>query len=57
MASEEEGYIASDPYSALYGDTHYYNYKENNWDYRIYPDTRSTTLTPPTTTSTKINCF
>ena len=40
LASEQEGYIASDPYSSLYGDTHYYNYKEDNWDHRIYPRTR-----------------
>lgn len=39
-ASEEEGYIASNPYSGLYGDNHYYNYKENNWDWTIYPKTR-----------------
>ena len=39
-ASEEEGYIANNPYSPLYGDTHYYNYKENNWDWTTYPKTR-----------------
>ena len=26
-ASEEAGYVAENPYSALYGDTHYYNYR------------------------------
>ena len=36
-----QGYIASDPYSSLYGDTHYYNYREDNWDWRLYPRTRS----------------
>ena len=40
LASEQEGYIASNPYSSLYGDTHYYNYREDNWDWRIYPRTR-----------------
>ena len=24
----------------IYGDTHYYNYRENNWDWTIYPKTR-----------------
>jgi len=40
VASEEEGYIATNPYSGLYGDNHYYNYKENNWDWTTYPKTR-----------------
>ena len=40
VASEDEGYIASNPYSSLYGDTHFYNYRDNNWDWRIYPQTR-----------------
>merc|ERR550519_1115046 len=40
LASEEEGYIAINPYSSLYGDRHYYNYKEDNWDWTTYPKTR-----------------
>ena len=40
LASEQEDYIASNPYSSLYGDTHYYNYREDNWDWSIYPRTR-----------------
>ena len=39
-ASEEEGYIAEYPYDSKYGDTHFYNYRDNNWDWRIYPKTR-----------------
>lgn len=38
--SEEEGYIAQNPYSSLYGDTHYYNYNQDTWDPKIYPRTR-----------------
>ena len=38
--SEAEGFIASNPYSSLYGDTHFYNYNDNNWDWTIYPLTR-----------------
>ena len=38
--SEAEGFIAADPYSSLYGDTHFYNYRDNNWDWTIYPQTR-----------------
>ena len=39
-ASEDEGYIAEHPYDSKYGDTHFYNYRDNNWDWRIYPATR-----------------
>ena len=38
--SEREGFIAANPYSSLYGDTHFYNYRDNNWDWTIYPQTR-----------------
>ncbi|TRY79762.1 hypothetical protein TCAL_08106 [Tigriopus californicus] len=38
--SEEDGYIAQNPYSSIYGDTHYYNYNLDTWDYKIYPKTR-----------------
>ncbi|CAK1550482.1 unnamed protein product [Leptosia nina] len=38
--SEEDGYIALNPYDAHYGDTHYYNYIADNWDFNIYPQTR-----------------
>ncbi len=35
-----EGYLASNPYSTIYGDIHYYNYVEDNWDSSIYLTTR-----------------
>eukprot|EP00095_Tigriopus_kingsejongensis_P004036 maker-scaffold5_size1054832-snap-gene-4.13 protein:Tk04036 transcript:maker-scaffold5_size1054832-snap-gene-4.13-mRNA-1 annotation:"Beta-mannosidase" len=38
--SVEDGFIAENPYSALYGDTHFYNYNLDNWDPKIYPQTR-----------------
>ncbi|XP_069671590.1 beta-mannosidase-like isoform X2 [Periplaneta americana] len=40
LESEQEGYIADNPYSSLYGDTHYYNYLANGWQPAIYPETR-----------------
>ncbi|XP_023934715.1 beta-mannosidase [Bicyclus anynana] len=38
--SEEDGYIAQNPYDPNYGDTHYYNYLADSWDSNIYPKTR-----------------
>ncbi|XP_039757663.1 beta-mannosidase isoform X2 [Pararge aegeria] len=38
--SEEDGYIAQNPYDPNYGDTHYYNYLADSWDSNIYPQTR-----------------
>ncbi|XP_055330943.1 beta-mannosidase-like [Paramacrobiotus metropolitanus] len=38
--SEEEGWIADDPYSNLYGDVHFYSYLVDPWDWTIYPPTR-----------------
>lgn len=38
--SEQDGYIAENPYDPNYGDTHYYNYLADNWDQNIYPQTR-----------------
>ncbi|XP_014371911.2 beta-mannosidase [Papilio machaon] len=40
VESEQEGYIAKNPYDSNYGDTHYYNYLSDNWDINIYPKTR-----------------
>ncbi|KAJ8869705.1 hypothetical protein PR048_028700 [Dryococelus australis] len=40
VESEREGYIARDPQSSLYGDTHYYNYLADGWDANIYSQTR-----------------
>ncbi|XP_045532778.1 beta-mannosidase [Pieris brassicae] len=38
--SEQDGYVALNPYDPHYGDTHYYNYIADNWDLNIYPQTR-----------------
>lgn len=38
--SEEDGYIAVNPYDPHYGDTHYYNYFADNWSMSTYPKTR-----------------
>ncbi|KAL4717903.1 hypothetical protein ACJJTC_001321 [Scirpophaga incertulas] len=40
LKSEMDGYIAQNPYDPHYGDTHYYNYMADNWDFNIYPMTR-----------------
>lgn len=42
-ASEEEGHIARDPYSELYGDVHHYNYYVNAWNTSSYPRPRMST--------------
>ncbi|XP_046449905.1 beta-mannosidase-like [Daphnia pulex] len=41
--SEEEGHIARDPYSELYGDVHYYNYYSNGWNSSSFPKPRMST--------------
>ncbi|XP_042213967.1 beta-mannosidase-like isoform X2 [Homarus americanus] len=38
--SEEEDYIAQNPYSTLYGDVHYYNYLNDAWNGAGIPRTR-----------------
>ncbi|CAG9789387.1 unnamed protein product [Diatraea saccharalis] len=40
LKSEMDGYLSSNPYDPRYGDTHYYNYMADNWDFNIYPKTR-----------------
>lgn len=40
LESEEEGYIALNPYDSHFGDTHYYNYIADNWDIKSYAFTR-----------------
>ncbi|XP_050430133.1 beta-mannosidase isoform X2 [Adelges cooleyi] len=40
LQSERENYVADNPYSALYGDVHYYNYEVNSWSSTFYPWTR-----------------
>ncbi|KAA0202062.1 hypothetical protein HAZT_HAZT000623 [Hyalella azteca] len=40
LRSEQEGYVAQNPYSNNFGDVHFYNYLKNGWDWRIYPASR-----------------
>ncbi|CAG7825645.1 unnamed protein product [Allacma fusca] len=40
LETEDEGWIAKNPYSNLYGDVHYYNYLADGWKWSIYPRTR-----------------
>ncbi|XP_041809505.1 beta-mannosidase-like [Chelmon rostratus] len=38
--SEQEGWVAANPYDPLYGDTHFFNYTLDCWDWRTVPRTR-----------------
>ncbi|XP_056152102.1 beta-mannosidase [Lampris incognitus] len=38
--SEREGWVAANPYDPHYGDTHYYNYNQDCWDWKSFPRTR-----------------
>lgn len=38
--SEQEGWVAVDPYDPLYGDTHFYSYTHDCWDWSSFPRTR-----------------
>ncbi|XP_046906886.1 beta-mannosidase [Hypomesus transpacificus] len=38
--SQQEGWVAADPYDPRYGDTHYYSYTQDCWDWRTFPRTR-----------------
>ncbi|CAG0912860.1 unnamed protein product [Notodromas monacha] len=38
--SEEEGFVAENPYDARFGDVHYYNYLSASWDWKTYPRAR-----------------
>lgn len=40
IESEEEGHVANNPYSTLYGDVHYYNYLSDAWLGHATPRTR-----------------
>ncbi|ODN02454.1 Beta-mannosidase [Orchesella cincta] len=40
IKSEEEGWVAQDPYDLRYGDIHFYNYVSDNWDYNMFLRTR-----------------
>ncbi|KAM9432401.1 beta-mannosidase isoform 1-T1 [Salvelinus alpinus] len=38
--SQQEGWVAHDPYDVHYGDTHYYSYSHDCWDWTALPRTR-----------------
>uniref|UniRef100_A0A3Q3L5P9 Beta-mannosidase n=1 Tax=Labrus bergylta TaxID=56723 RepID=A0A3Q3L5P9_9LABR len=38
--SEQEGWVAGNPYDPHYGDTHFYSYVLDCWDWRTFPQTR-----------------
>ncbi|XP_029315758.1 beta-mannosidase [Cottoperca gobio] len=38
--SEREGWVAANPYDLHYGDTHFYSYTLDCWDWRTFPRTR-----------------
>ncbi|XP_061699521.1 beta-mannosidase isoform X2 [Syngnathoides biaculeatus] len=38
--SEREGYVAADPYDPRFGDTHFYSYVHDCWDWRAFPRAR-----------------
>ncbi|KAL0277661.1 UNVERIFIED_CONTAM: hypothetical protein PYX00_004879 [Menopon gallinae] len=40
LKSREEGHIARNPYSPLYGDVHYYNYNDDPWNASKVTNTR-----------------
>ncbi|XP_043111548.1 beta-mannosidase isoform X2 [Puntigrus tetrazona] len=40
VESEKEGWVAKDPYDPHYGDTHYYSYYKDCWDWTTFPRTR-----------------
>uniref|UniRef100_A0A8C6SKE6 Beta-mannosidase n=1 Tax=Neogobius melanostomus TaxID=47308 RepID=A0A8C6SKE6_9GOBI len=40
VESEQEGWVAEDPYDPLYGDTHFYSYTHDCSDWRSFPRTR-----------------
>uniref|UniRef100_A0A8C5A276 beta-mannosidase n=1 Tax=Gadus morhua TaxID=8049 RepID=A0A8C5A276_GADMO len=40
LASERQGWVADDPYDPRYGDTHYYSYSRDCWDWSAFPRTR-----------------
>nr|XP_043903841.1 beta-mannosidase [Solea senegalensis]XP_043903842.1 beta-mannosidase [Solea senegalensis] len=40
VESEQEGWLSENPYDPHYGDTHFYNYVSDCWDWRTFPRTR-----------------
>ncbi|KAJ7408915.1 Beta-mannosidase [Willisornis vidua] len=40
LESVKEGWISRDPYDTHYGDTHFYDYNSDCWNWTVYPKTR-----------------
>uniref|UniRef100_A0A3Q1J3Y4 Beta-mannosidase n=1 Tax=Anabas testudineus TaxID=64144 RepID=A0A3Q1J3Y4_ANATE len=40
VESEQEGWVAANPYDTHYGDTHFYSYVLDCWDWTTFPRTR-----------------
>ncbi|NWI56541.1 MANBA mannosidase, partial [Calyptomena viridis] len=40
LESVKEGWISRDPYDTHYGDTHFYDYSNDCWNWTVYPKTR-----------------
>ncbi|XP_015249111.1 PREDICTED: beta-mannosidase [Cyprinodon variegatus] len=38
--SEQEGWVAANPYDPRYGDVHFYSYVHDCWDWKAFPRTR-----------------
>ncbi|NXU08143.1 MANBA mannosidase, partial [Pardalotus punctatus] len=40
LESVKEGWLSQDPYDTHYGDTHFYDYSNDCWNWTMYPKTR-----------------
>ncbi|XP_062348968.1 beta-mannosidase isoform X1 [Cinclus cinclus] len=40
LESVKEGWLSRDPYDTHYGDTHFYDYSSDCWNWTVYPKTR-----------------
>lgn len=40
LESVKEGWISQNPYDTHYGDTHFYDYSSDCWNWTVYPKTR-----------------
>ncbi|NWH32714.1 MANBA mannosidase, partial [Chloropsis hardwickii] len=40
LESIKEGWLSRDPYDTHYGDTHFYDYNSDCWNWTVYPKTR-----------------
>lgn len=38
--SQQEGWVAANPYDPLYGDIHFYSYSKDCWDWRTFSRAR-----------------